>query len=143
MMSSPGVRQQSFLGALARWSRTREAYLVGLVAAVAFLALLAWARGRLHRAAEFEPTVTGEVTVVAVVGGNQPTRSNASPRYSVLVRVASGRELYATVREPLPPGEHLWAVYSMAKERSVMQMASYKRCGMRPCSSDTEPSAPR
>ena len=143
MMPPRGVRQQTLLGALARWSHTRGAYGVGLVAAAAFLALLAWARVRLYRAAEFEPTVAGEVTVVAVVGGNQPTRSNTSPRYSVLVRVASGRELYATVREPLPPGEHLWAVYSMAKERSVMQIASYKRCGMRTCSLDTEPNAAR
>ena len=140
MMPQREVGQQSFSGSLARWSHTRGAYLVGLVAATVFLALLAWARVRLHRAAEFEPTVAGEVTVVAAVGGNQPTRSNASARYSVLVRVASGRELYTTVREPLPPGEHLWAVYSMAKERSVMQMASYKRCGMRTCSLSTEPS---
>lgn len=142
-MSSPGVRRPSFLGALARWSHTRAAYGVGLVVALAFLALLAWARVRLLRAAEFEPTATGEVTVVAIVGGNQAARSGALPRYSVLVRVASGRQLYATVREPLPPGEHLWAEYSMAKERSVMQMASYKRCGMRPCSSDAEPDAAR
>jgi hypothetical protein len=138
-MPTRGVRQRSFLGTLARWSHTRGAYGVGLVAAAAFLALLAWARIRLQRSAEFEPTVTGQITVVAIVGGNQPTRSNTSPGYSVLVRVASGRELYATVREPLPPGEHLWAVYSMAKERSVMQIASYKRCGRRACSLDTEP----
>ncbi len=143
MMPPREVRQQSFLETLAGGSGTPGAYRVGFVAAAVFLALLAWARVRLIRGAEFEPTVTGEVTVVAVVGGRQPARSNASPRYSVMVRVASGRDLYTTVREPLSPGEHLWAEYSMAKQRSVMEMASYRRCGMRPCSPDTEPSAPR
>ena len=135
--------ERSFLRSLGRWSQTRGAFRLGLVFAVVFLAFLAWARSRLYRAAEFEPTTTGEVTVVAVVGGNQPTRSNASTRFSVLVRVASGRQLYTTVREPLPPGEHLWAVYTMAKERSVMQIASYKRCGMRACSFNTTPDAAR
>ncbi len=143
-MSHEGRRTtQSFLPSLARWSKTRGAFRLGLVVAVVFLGFLAWARSRLYRAAEFEPTTTGEVTVVAIVGGNQPTRSNASTAYSVLVRVASGRQLYTTVREPLPPGEHLWAVYSMAKERSVMQLVSYERCGMRACSVNTAPDAPR
>ena len=143
MMPPRGIRQPSFLGALARWSRIRGAYVVGLIAAAVFVALIAWARVRLQSAAEFEPTVTGEVMVVTVVGGRQAPRSNASARYSVLVRVTSGRELYTTVNEPLPPGEHLWAVYSMAKERSVMRIEWYKRCGMRACSLDTEPNAAR
>jgi hypothetical protein len=141
-MPPRNVRPQSFLGSLSRWSRTRGAFRVGLVAAALFLALLAWARVRLLRAAEFEPTVIGEVTVVAVVGGSQPARNNAAPRYSVMVRVPSGRELYAVVPEPLPPGEHLWAEYSVAKERSVIRMASYKRCGMKTCALDAELLAP-
>jgi hypothetical protein len=137
------VGQRSFLWSLGRWSKTRGAFRLGLVVAAILLAFLAWARSRLHRAAEFEPTTTGEITVVAVVGGNQPTGSNAATGFSVLVRVASGRQLYTTVREPLPPGERLWAVYSMAKERSVMKLVSYERCGMRACSVNTAPDAPR
>jgi len=110
---------------------------------VLFLALLALVAVSMTRPLQFGPAETGELTVVALLDGRGPGRGSAGSHFQILVRVASGQEFRTSVGQPMSSGEHLWAVYSVAKDRNEMQVSSYKRCGMKPCPVTTESDAAR
>jgi hypothetical protein len=136
-------RQHSPLGQPARAFQSRYAFKIALLGAAALLVALVWAKARYYHPAEFGPTETGEVTVVSVVAGSHPSKGNPASQFAVLVRLASGRELYASVPHPLPTGEHLWATYSVAKERNVMRMGGFRQCGLKACSLGPDANEPR
>lgn len=71
--------------------------------------------------------------VHGAVHGAGPSRSSAGTHCEIVVRVPSGEQFHTIAARPLTAREHLWAVYSLARERGQLQLLSYKSCGMKAC----------
>ena len=87
---------------------------------------------------EMGPSQSGELTIVRVLGGKVPTRAGGGWS-ELLVRMPSGRELPTTLREFLPVGEHVWAIYSISEGHGLIQLHTYLRCGSSPCPPGMKP----
>ena len=121
------------LARIASWIETPAAFRLGLTVTAGLLILFAWVTFRIGRPLRFSPSETGELVVVALVHGAGPSRSSAATYFEIVVRVPSGEQFHTNVGRPLAGGEHLWAVYSLARERGQLQLSSYKSCGMKAC----------
>lgn len=131
--------RRSLLKSLGRWTHTKTAERLGQVSVVVLLGLFAWAVSRAYRPSQFEPSLAGDVTVLSVVGGSGPSRSGTPAWFELMVRLPSGQERRTVLREPLPPGEHLWAIYSVARNDNMVRLAPYVRCGMKKCPPGMKP----
>ena len=113
-------------------------HVISALVILGFIALIGWGVARPESTIEVGPTLTGDLKVVRVIGGRAPGRRGPGSS-ELLVRLPSGTELPASLREFLPVGEHVWAVYSVSESHRLVLLHTYVRCGPCPCPQGARP----
>ena len=126
-------------GAKKKWTERPLPHAVSAALILGFVAFLVWAVLRPESTTVYAPSATGEVTIVRVLGARGATRDGDLGWTDLMVTVPSGKELPTRLRELLPVGEHLWAVYSVSTSHQMVQLHAYVRCGPNACPAGMKP----